>query len=66
MTIKAYGTGYAIADNDGRIMLYTIRSNRAASWKAFSPKYYDGTAKYRNYYKKQGFRCVCVTLVEST
>lgn len=61
----AIGYGYVIADDDGRIQLDTLRSNRTACWDAFGSKsFIDDPKAKKAHYKKLGFRCVSVWVRE--
>jgi hypothetical protein len=57
---KAIGYGYIITDEQGRVQLHTLRSNRQESWNSLSSK-----QEMRREWKKRGFRCVPVYLEEA-
>jgi hypothetical protein len=65
----AFGMGYIIADDDGRIQFNTLACNRADCWRLFLPYQYNGSKaelkKVRDKYKAQGFRCVFVIVEQS-
>ncbi len=62
---RALGYGYVIADDNGRIQLSTLRSNRTECWNAFgSVSFINDSKAKKAHYKKMGFRCVPVWVQE--
>lgn len=60
---KARGMGYIICDENGRLQLHTLASNRADSWEALIGARAD--RKRREFWKSRGFRCEFVIVEQS-